>query len=115
MNDTYEELPCPDTNTFQVGDLVRVYRYGITEVLVSDKTVIELRGDAIIFKGLLAHFKQCRPLKLKEKPKPREFWIREWRYADIFNFECYRMKPQNDGEIFKVQDFCDSCGKDFNK
>lgn len=109
MTDEYEELPCPDKNDFKVGDLVRVYdKMGSIKVTVS-----KLKGDYFIDQENDEwHFKQCRPLKKKEPPKIREFWVDDDGDNGLYIWDISsRVLPH----CFKVQDKCDSCGKDFNK
>lgn len=116
INDDYEELPCPDTNTFKVGDLVRVYdgahkfQFAIKDV---DGEMIfaasEITGN---FPRIKYSFKQCRPLKKKEPPKPREFWI--YKHPDSYGLIARELWSGN-GVIHKVQDRCHKCGEDFNK
>ena len=115
MNDEYEEFPCPDTNTFRVGDLVRVY-YGVHVYTVK---VALVQGDQLhLDNASIANYKACRPLKKKEPPKIREFWIADYN-QDNRPLRVYELKHHalvtSAAEIIAVQDRCDSCGKDFNK
>lgn len=66
---------------FKVGDRVAVYshRRRIGTVVepprshhIEGNLWVDLDGDK--YEGVSAHPKQCRKLKKKEKPKPREIW-----------------------------------------
>ena len=116
MEDEFIEGPCPETNTLQVGDLVRVYDPYHRERWAY--VVTKKDGELLCFdvepERPLVHFKQCRPLKKKEPPKPSVWWVypNELTYETVCSSRS--ASPQVIGWI-RVQDRCDSCGKDFNK
>lgn len=115
MNDEYLELPCPDTNTYKVGDLVRAY----DSDACGDFTCTESTGDHVFLgdgfpRGQWIHFKALRPLKKKEPLKVREFWIGANAQEQYRLLWSIGDKSACDYS-FKVHDVCPKCGKDFNK
>lgn len=67
MTEDYEELACPETNTFKVGDLVRVYDGQIMfNAIVANVGIAMNELTADHYESYRPYsFKQCRPLKKK--------------------------------------------------
>lgn len=124
MIEDYEELPCPETNTFEVGELVRVYdgacRFPgkIVEKGIEINKVLEIGRDNSVGIPSYYSYKQLRPLKKKEPPKPSVWWVypNERTYETVCSSRsasppCRESEPSNRCVCVLDSDLiCTKCG-----